>query len=262
MRIILEFLSLKDCSYELKYHKKIQGFVYNLLKETPYEAIHDKKGYKFFCFSNIIPPKEMKENDKRVLIISSPDVQMIHYLKEKIFALKEKNKEINIGEMFFRIQKVKVLKTRIRKRCSLITGTPIIIRIPKKKYKEYGIKSVYPYVYWRSKWPFRAFVKQIEDNIIRKYANFYKLKKEDIENMKKKVLPLFQQFILKKEICNHVLIEGKEVKFFGSLWEFIFDNLNKEQRKILEFGLDAGFGEKNSMGFGFINLKENYDKYG
>jgi len=40
----------------------------------------------------------------------------------------------------------------------------------------------------------------------------------------------------------------------GSLWRFIFNYLSGEKRKIIQFGLDAGFGELNSLGFGFINL--------
>lgn len=47
------------------------------------------------------------------------------------------------------------------------------------------------------------------------------------------------------------------VKVFGSIWEFMFGYLNSGRRKIIQFGLDCGFGELNSMGFGFINTKMN-----
>ncbi|PKP59881.1 MAG: hypothetical protein CVT89_00760 [Candidatus Altiarchaeales archaeon HGW-Altiarchaeales-2] len=46
-----------------------------------------------------------------------------------------------------------------------------------------------------------------------------------------------------------------EHKVFGSVWEFNFNHLNDSQRRILEFGLDTGFGEMNSLGFGFMNVK-------
>lgn len=36
--------------------------------------------------------------------------------------------------------------------------------------------------------------------------------------------------------------------------EFSWSYLNNVQRWIIEFGLDAGFGERNNMGFGFMNL--------
>lgn len=44
------------------------------------------------------------------------------------------------------------------------------------------------------------------------------------------------------------------VKVSGSIWEFSFGYLDGEKREVLQFGLDAGFGELNSMGFGFMNL--------
>jgi CRISPR/Cas system endoribonuclease Cas6 (RAMP superfamily) len=34
-RVIVELESLKDCAYDPKYHNKLQGFVYNLLRTTP-----------------------------------------------------------------------------------------------------------------------------------------------------------------------------------------------------------------------------------
>ncbi|MEM7818484.1 MAG: CRISPR-associated endoribonuclease Cas6, partial [Candidatus Aenigmatarchaeota archaeon] len=121
--------------------------------------------------------------------------------------------------------------------------------------KKYGINSKYNYVFWRSKLPFEAFVKQLEDNLIKKYASFYKLKKSEINKIESETLPLFQQFIFKKEVCNHIIMKGKEVKIIGSLWEFIFQNLNEKQQELLRFSIDAGFGERNSLGFGFMNLK-------
>ncbi|MEO0270100.1 MAG: CRISPR-associated endoribonuclease Cas6, partial [candidate division WOR-3 bacterium] len=65
---------------------------------------------------------------------------------------------------------------------------------------------------------------------------------------------LFEQFKFKKEVCNHVIIKGKEYKVIGSIWEFMFSYFDNEQKKILEFGVDCGFGERNSFGFGFINV--------
>jgi CRISPR/Cas system endoribonuclease Cas6 (RAMP superfamily) len=43
------------------------------------------------------------------------------------------------------------------------------------------------------------------------------------------------------------------VKFSGSIWEFSFSHLDWKKREVLRFGLDAGFGEENSLGFGFMN---------
>jgi len=34
MRLLFKLRSVKNCEYDLKYFHKLQGFIYNLLKET------------------------------------------------------------------------------------------------------------------------------------------------------------------------------------------------------------------------------------
>ena len=87
----------------------------------------------------------------------------------------------------------------------------------------------------------------MESNLFKKYNLFHNTKTEEF--------PIFEKFIFKKSVVNHVIKNGREHRVFGSLWEFNFNYLSNEQRKILNFGLDAGFGELNSLGFGFMNLK-------
>jgi len=57
---------------------------------------------------------------------------------------------------------------------TLITGTPIIIRISKKRYQKFNIKTKYPYAYvfWRKEYPLEMFTRQIEENLCAKYAEF------------------------------------------------------------------------------------------
>ncbi|MFH7881000.1 MAG: CRISPR-associated endoribonuclease Cas6 [Candidatus Aenigmatarchaeota archaeon] len=249
MRILLKLISEKNCEYDLKYFHKLQGFIYSLLKETPYSFLHDKKQYKYFCFSNIFPIGEIKINDIRNLIISSPDILFINFLLNKLKEMKEEKRNVNIGEMSFKIEDIKLIKTKLGRNCRLVSATPIVIRIPEKNYEKYGIPKEFRkkrYVYWRSIFSFEAFVKQLEENLFKKYSEFYKT---NIERFS-----LFEQFKFKKEVCNHVIIKGKEYKVIGSIWEFMFSYLDKEQKNILEFGVDCGFGERNSFGFGFINV--------
>lgn len=81
--------------------------------------------------------------------------------------------------------------------------------------------------------------------------------KKEAKSFEEKTMPLFQQFEFKKSVCNHIIIDGKEQKVFGSIWKFTFNYLNLEQQKLIQFGLDAGFGERNSLGFGFMNIIKN-----
>jgi len=250
MRLLLELKANKDFNYDNNYFHKLQGFIYNLIKNTEYSKLHDKKGYKFFCFSNIFPlPKDykIKTGEVKKLIISSLDKVFIKFLAEK---LKERKELIHIGEMEFLIDELKVFSLKFRKNLRLISATPIIVRIPEKNYEKYGIPLEFRkkrYVYWRPNYAFEAFVKQLEENLIKKYNEFYKTSF--------KIERIFEVFKFRKgPIVSNVIIDGKPQVFVGSLWEFLFSYLSNEQKKILEFGIDAGFGERNSLGFGFMNV--------
>ena len=243
MRLLVELRALYNSIYDLKYHHKLQGFLYGLLKDTAYRDLHNRHGYKFFAFSNIFPPLDMHTGDVRHFLVSSPNPDLIHVFKERL----ESVERMFVGDMAFSIEKVSVLSPRIGRSCVLVATTPIVVRIPKANYGKYGISPPkdYPYVYWRKRYPFETFIKQLEENLFKKFKAFYG------ENVKH--TPLFEEFVFRKQVCNHIIVKGREVKVFGSLWTFTFRNLYKDKRKIIQFGLETGFGELNSLGFGFIN---------
>lgn len=239
MRLLLQLKSLKASAYDTKYFHKLQGLIYNSIQPY-YNQLHDKNGFKFFCFSNIFPIQEMKEGDCRTLLISSPDSAFLKILRENL------TQEINIGDMSFKIEESHLITPKLNLPSRVLAATPIVMRIPQWSYSEYDIQSNKSYVYWRKSYPFNAFIKQIEANLFKKYNEFHQTSLEEF--------PIFEQFIFKKETCNPIIINGKEYPLIGSIWEFLFNNLSKDQRKLLEFGLDCGFGERNSLGFGFVNV--------
>ena len=74
------------------------------------------------------------------------------------------------------------------------------------------------------------------------------------ESTRENELPLIQKLTFKKQISTLINLHDTEQIIIGSLWEFSFDNdLNTE---LMQFGLDCGLGERNSMGFGFMNVKK------
>ncbi|MBC7081359.1 MAG: CRISPR-associated endoribonuclease Cas6 [Thermoplasmatales archaeon] len=242
MRLILKLEDEKTQAIENTYHK-LQGFVYKLIRND-FSSIHDKKGYKFFCFSNIFPSK--RESKIRNFIISSPSVEIINSIKDSL----EIGKVVNIGEMQFRIKDFSTFNLRIPKRnLRIYSSTPIIIRIPEAKYEHYNIpqeERKARYVYWRPKYSFEAFVKQLTENLIKKFNDFYGTEISRYD--------LFEQFVFKKSVANEIIINGKAYPVVGSIWEFLWSNMDAMQRKIIEFGIDTGLGERNSMGFGFVNI--------
>ena len=93
------------------------------------------------------------------------------------------------------------------------------------------------------------FTQQLEENLRAKYAEF-----TGQEIARENEIPIFQRLTFRKQISTRIYLHDKEQIVIGSLWEFLFDNeLNTE---LLQFGLDCGLGGRNSMGFGFMNLKK------
>jgi CRISPR-associated endoribonuclease Cas6 len=69
---------------------------------------------------------------------------------------------------------------------------------------------------------------------------------------------MFERLRFNKQVAVPLRVRGKETTIIGTLWEFPLPPLDDMKREILQFGLDAGLGEMNSLGFGFMNIQESY----
>ena len=255
MRLMLKLLSKSDSNYELQYYYHLQGFLYGLLNKSSYEFLHDKKGYKFFCFSNIFPisPK-IKKGEIKSLLICSPDSNFINFLLEKISRINE----IKIGFTKYSLQSISKIDLEIPKSTfKVIASTPIIIRIPRKKYEKYNILPAnnYDYIYWKDGYPITLFISQIEDNLNKKYSEYIGLQDNDKKVLNSETLiknRFIQKFRFKKQISTRIHMKGLEQIVIGSIWEFEFEH--PCDYRMIRFALDTGFGERNSLGFGFMNI--------
>ena len=72
--------------------------------------------------------------------------------------------------------------------------------------------------------------------------------------------PIFNDFRFKKQISTRLLINGHSQIVIGTVCEFVF-NSNGDNKDIIEFAIDSGLGERNSLGFGFMNLIIKKDIY-
>ncbi|MGC1931947.1 MAG: CRISPR-associated endoribonuclease Cas6 [Candidatus Nitrosopolaris sp.] len=264
----------------MQYHYHLQGFIYSLLKSSKYYYIHNKKGYKFFCFSNILPvTNNIEQNDSRAFIISSPNSDFITYLYTQILHTYVRNR-IRIGSMTFRIQSVSHFEVKVSLSSShhitLITGTPITIRL--KDTTSHG-KTYRDGYYWRKEDPLDMFISQLQDNLVKKYQQFHSQvhlgnsnqgSNEDIDeallidmssgstnDFMLSLTSFFQRLIctLKKQIAIPLNIKRGNFNevIIGTTWEFTLSRIIDMEKdiKIIRF-MD---GERNSLGFGFMNIK-------
>ena len=247
MRLILRLKVLKDRPYDNNYYHNIQSFVYNLIKHTEFHNIHDfngkmsqNKSITPFCYSNIFPYGYMRKSNIRNLIVSSPNEKFISIIFEK---LKNHQSFITLGGMQFEIESINKLSLKITSSQMVSTGTPLIVRIPESEYRNYNIevKHDFKYIFWRKTYPLEVLLKQLEINIKRKYYNYYK-------HTPKCSLGL-SKFIFRKQISQRLRIHDSTQIIIGTLWDFWFDEINE----LTKFALDAGLGERNRLGFGFLN---------
>lgn len=235
------------------YHHKLQSLIYHMLKNEGLTDIHDKAGYKFFCFSSIFPSNNMHKNDSKNLIISSPNEKLINALEKYAQKIKNSQTTIEVGKMRFRLDRYKVFSIAVPEYgIKVITGTPILMRISRERYLRYNIdpKIPYRYIFWRKEYPTQMFVEQLEENLKKKYQQFTG---DSIPQ-----ITILQKIKFRKQISNKIPIKGKIQTIIGTLWEFNFQPAQNQQ--LLQFSIDAGFGERNSLGFGFMNVIDNFKK--
>ena len=114
----------------------------------------------------------------------------------------------------------------------------------------------YDYVYWRSGHPTNLLIKQLEDNIWKKYIQYHQeryVRNGEASAQNYNNNPLFSDFRFKKQISTRLLVNGHSQIVIGTVCEFVL-NSNSNNKDIIEFAIDSGLGERNSLGFGFMNL--------
>lgn len=233
MRIMITFEPIDEVEYENIDKHSIQGFIYSLLKNELFSFLHDQKGFKFFNFSNIFPISKFERNTIKKLLISSPNEKLIKYLYKTL-----KNKTIFYLKNYkMELLKVKILKNKYCK-SSFQTSTPIVLFEKNQENKYYSFNN-------QNK-DFEFFFSRLKDNAIKKYNAFYN---EDYYFDG----PIFENIKFKREVSIMLDKNNNQFMIIGSLWDLLKINYNKKNKKFYKFLFDCGLGEKNSLGFGFLN---------
>jgi len=99
LRVILKLKNLTSFLPDFQYHSKVQGFIYSLLRNTSFQNLHDKKGFKFFSFSNIFSDRS---NPDRLfnLLIASPSDKFINEISYQLEKITENELSVEIGTLF------------------------------------------------------------------------------------------------------------------------------------------------------------------
>ncbi|MEO0231309.1 MAG: CRISPR-associated endoribonuclease Cas6 [candidate division WOR-3 bacterium] len=221
------------------YH--VSSLIYNLLHKVEPELsflLHTfgfqkgNKKFKIFNFSPLLPKKFIGREDFCYLLapftlyFSTPIEEII----EKIVKAIKKEGKVTLLGYILPIIKIKEIPVSIDKEViTLRTLSPLTIS---RKIK---IKDKITSLYLTPE--NEDFIPRIKENLIEKFSIFYDVQKDEIE-------------LEIEPISYHVkLVEIKNIKVKGVMMEF---KVKASLKEIIKFGYEAGFGEKTSMGFGFV----------
>jgi CRISPR-associated endoribonuclease Cas6 len=266
LRLLLKLIPKKSYAYVNDYHYHLQAAIYSLIREGGLPDVHEKKGYKFFCFSNIFPyGGGFERGVERNLLISSPSNELIEAIQRASLLRFRSRVPFLIGDQRFDFVRVNdpfelhLLGSEVTVR----SATPIIVRIPRDRYEDYGIKPrmEYEYVFWRETIPLEAFVKQLRDSMAKKWKEYWSENGRITLEAESDLLPPITNCRLVKIVSKPITLKQEKQMVIGSLWELGFMLATNRQRDFLTFSIDCGFGERNSLGFGFVNSKQGSAAY-
>jgi CRISPR-associated endoribonuclease Cas6 len=252
MRVLVRLRARRDAAYDNTYHHKLRGRLWGALEGTEYDETHDVNRPKAFCYSNPFPPGEMAAGDERTLLVASPYEDLLAHVATDL----KDEPELNIGEMPFTVDEITSLSPGVGEpgtSGTLSTGTGVLVRIPPWRFDEYGIESAHDEAeFWRPNHTLEPFRNQIEANLDQKHDLFAP---DYLPGPSEKSGDLFEGYELLKTFAIPVTpTTGEQETWVLSKWRFDYTVRDEDHRRWLNLLLDVGIGERNSLGFGFMNI--------
>jgi len=230
----------KSITLPLHYNHLVQAFIYNTIDEKLADFLHDSgfgKGRKFkmFTFSRLCGRFDIKSrpgyivfDDRITLTVSSPYGKFCQSFANGIF-----KKKIWLGENELEIAEAELIPAEVKQEEIIVdTLSPIVVystllKPDGSKYTAYFQPGE------------KEFERLISQNLIKKYSAF---KDENHADKEIHIKPLQQP--------RQNIIEYKDFIIKGCSGRFKVSG----PVELLQMGVDAGFGSKNSMGFGCVRV--------
>lgn len=243
-----------NAAYDNTYHHKIRGRLWGALDGTEFDERHGSGEPPGFTYSNPFPPKDMHEGDERTLLVASPNEYLMAHVADDLL----EDRELNIGEMPFRVKEVTTLDPDVGEpgtKGVIETGTGLLVRIPPWRCDEYGID--HPggdtAVFWRPEHTTEPLVTQLEANLDKKhglYGQDHLPGPSDVDGELFNSYELIKTFAIPIEVT-----QGETMTYVLSKWRFGYTVRDDHHRRHLNLALDCGLGERNSLGLGFVNIQ-------
>lgn len=186
-----------------------------------------------------------------MVLIASPHEEALVAIAADLL----ENPEWNVGEMPFEVSEITDVYPNVGEpgtTGTLDTATGVCIRLNDQQCAEYGIE---PHdsgkTFWRPEHSLGVFEEQIEQNLAYKHRLHYP---ENLPSPTETDGKLFESVTMTKDYWLPVTVtEGVTRTHYVTKWHLNYRVRNEHHRRHLNLALDCGIGERNELGFGFVN---------
>ncbi len=232
MLISLQSDEMVDESAFSKY--SLQSAIYYILRDEGMGDYHNRKGFKFFSFSDFFPSGSLEKGKKVNFMFSSPNPEIVLHLKRGL----QRTGVMYLNSSVLKVAGMELFAISSRQN-AFITGSPVVL---------YENNKQNVYFSFRDGGNFEFFLKRIKENAEKKYRAFTG---NDSFSLKG---PIFDSFKFGKEVAVRLNKSGKNFLMIGTVWKMLRkEKIERNELDFYRFIIDAGIGEKNSLGFGFLN---------
>jgi|Deesub1362A_J573_1020465.scaffolds.fasta_scaffold00054_141 CRISPR-associated endoribonuclease Cas6 len=239
MRLRVTLDSVGENILDLNYSYHLASLIYRSIERVDQSLslfLHKPGVFKFFTFSKLMPSKGRFRIEEGRMIIDNGAHFFFSTMKNEIAAKLVEGlltkPEVKIGDAEFVVSEIKVLKEKdIGEREKFVTLSPINVTTAEDSGNgRLRIVDLYPNN--------PRFYDNLRRNLVKKYAAFYG-KQPDKVDLELKVLRAKTKRIRIKNTFHRCV-------------EMVFEA--EGSKELLEMGYKAGFGERNSMGFGMVKV--------
>ena len=223
----------KDIEYKSSLDAISKYISYSMMQSNLIKHLHYAVDFKHYVFGSFYPlenDKTYKSNKTYTFTIRSLDSKFTDIMQELLRA--------NINNPNFLV--IDAVKKEIKEFFikELYTLTPTVVTIKKG-------------LYWtiQKDGDITKLLKQLQDNLEKKYKSFYGEELEVKQNF-------IQAIELKNKLPQSIYItkNKQKIRLFGNKFKII-PNEDETSQKLAFLALGAGLGEKNSFGAGFVIAK-------
>ena len=255
MRLLVRLRAEADAEYDDTYHRGLAGRIWRALDDDRFDELHDSGDPTGLSFSNPFPVGPIKEGDQLNVLIAAANDTVLHAIGASLID----DREFNIKQIPLTVEEVTGITPDVGEPGTegvLETATGLVVRIPHWQFDNYGIDAPSDAAeFWKPDHTLEPLREQLKNNLDRKHGLFceeYLPGPSDVEG------ELFRSYEHIKTYALPVTVtEGTTHTHVLSKFRFGYRVRDDDHRRHLNLALDTGLAERNSLGFGFVNVRED-----